>query len=93
MKRLVLLAILILGLIGTQIQATDIIKPRVLVSTDIGGTDPDDNQSMAHLLMYTDCLDLEGIVSSPCLRFGKPGRNSPHDRPLRERPSQTVRTY
>ena len=37
MKRLVLLAILILGLIGTQIQATDIIKPRVLVSTDIGG--------------------------------------------------------
>ena len=29
MKRLVLLAILILGLIGTQIQATDIIKPRV----------------------------------------------------------------
>ena len=83
MKRLVLLAILILGLIGTQIQATDIIKPRVLVSTDIGGTDPDDNQSMAHLLMYTDCLDLEGIVSSP----------SPHDRPLREGPSKTVQTY
>ena len=70
MKRLVLLAILILGLIGTQIQATDIIKPRVLVSTDIGGTDPDDNQSMAHLLMYTDCLDLEGIVSSPSYGSG-----------------------
>ena len=93
MKRLVLLAILILGLIGTQIQATDIIKPRVLVSTDIGGTDPDDNQSMAHLLMYTDCLDLEGIVSSPSYGSGNRGRNSPHDRPLRERPSQTVRTY
>ena len=27
-------------------------KLRVIVSTDIGGTDPDDNQSMAHLLMY-----------------------------------------
>lgn len=40
-------------------------RQRVLVSTDIGGTDPDDNQSMAHLLMYTDCFDLEGIVSSP----------------------------
>lgn len=26
---------------------------RVLVSTDIGGTDPDDNQSMTHLLMST----------------------------------------
>ena len=61
MKRLVLLAILILGLIGTQIQATDIIKPRVLVSTDIGGTDPDDNQSMAHLLMYMIVLTLKEL--------------------------------
>ncbi len=40
-------------------------KPRVLISTDIGGTDPDDNQSMAHLLMYNDCFELEGLVSSP----------------------------
>lgn len=40
-------------------------KPRVLISTDIGGTDPDDNQSMAHLLMYSDCFDIEGLVSSP----------------------------
>jgi hypothetical protein len=35
---------------------------RVLVSTDIGGTDPDDNQSMAHLLMYSNEFDLEGLV-------------------------------
>lgn len=41
------------------------VKPRVVVSTDIGGTDPDDNQSVAHLLMYTDQIDLEGIISSP----------------------------
>ncbi|GAB3557714.1 nucleoside hydrolase-like domain-containing protein [Spirosoma fluminis] len=41
------------------------VKPRVLVSTDIGGTDPDDNQSMAHLLMYSDRFDIEGLVSSP----------------------------
>lgn len=44
-------------------------KFRILVSTDIGGTDPDDNQSMAHLLMYSDCFDIEGLVSSPS--FGK----------------------
>ena len=31
-------------------------KYRILVSTDIGGTDPDDNQSMAHLLMYSEIL-------------------------------------
>lgn len=45
-------------------------RHRVLVSTDIGGTDPDDFQSMVHLLLYADVLDLEGLVSSP---FG-PGR-------------------
>jgi hypothetical protein len=39
--------------------------PRVLVSTDIGGTDPDDFQSMVHLLLYADVLDIEGLVSSP----------------------------
>ena len=38
---------------------------RVLVSTDIGGTDPDDFQSMVHLLVYADCFDVEGLVSSP----------------------------
>ena len=38
---------------------------RVLVSTDIGGTDPDDFQSMVHLLVYADILDIEGIISSP----------------------------
>ena len=45
-------------------------KHRVLISTDIGGTDPDDNQSMAHLLMYSDCFDLEGLVSSPSFGDG-----------------------
>ena len=40
-------------------------KPRILISTDIGGTDPDDNQSMAHLLMYSNMFDIEGLVSSP----------------------------
>jgi hypothetical protein len=43
---------------------------RVFVSTDIGGTDPDDFQSMVHLLVYADSFDIEGLVSSP---YG-PGR-------------------
>ncbi|MCP5519961.1 MAG: glycoside hydrolase family 127 protein [Verrucomicrobiales bacterium] len=38
---------------------------RVLVSTDIGGSDPDDFQSMVHLLVYADAFDLEGLISSP----------------------------
>lgn len=41
------------------------VRHRVLVSTDIGGTDPDDFQSMVHLLVYADSFDLEGLVSSP----------------------------
>lgn len=45
-------------------------RPRVLVSTDIGGTDPDDNQSMVHLLMYSDLFDIEGLVSSPSFGEG-----------------------
>lgn len=45
-------------------------KPRILVSTDIGGTDPDYNQSMVHLMMYSDLFQLEGIVSSPSFGNG-----------------------
>lgn len=40
-------------------------KPRILVSSDIGGTDPDDFQSMIHLLMYADQFQIEGLVASP----------------------------
>lgn len=45
-------------------------KPRILISTDIGGTDPDDNQSMAHFLMYSDRFETEGLVSSPSYGHG-----------------------
>ena len=50
----------------------DVVKPRVLISSDIGGTDPDDFQSMIHLLMYADQFEIEGLVASP---FGD-GRKS-----------------
>jgi hypothetical protein len=40
-------------------------RPRVMVSTDIGGTDFDDFQSMVHLLLYADRIDLEGLIASP----------------------------
>lgn len=40
-------------------------RPRVIVSTDIGGSDPDDFQSMVHYLVYADRFDTEGLVSSP----------------------------
>lgn len=37
-------------------------KCRVIVTTDIGGTDPDDEQSMVHLLMCANDLDIEGLI-------------------------------
>jgi len=38
---------------------------RVVLSTDIGGSDEDDIQSMIHYLLYCDLFDTEGIISSP----------------------------
>lgn len=61
---------LILFSIRTFAQQPVPVKPRILISTDIGGTDPDDNQSMAHLLMYSDLFEIEGLVSSPSYGTG-----------------------
>jgi hypothetical protein len=45
-------------------------RPRIIWNTDIGGSDPDDWQSLVHLLVYADRFDIEGLVHSP------PGTNS-----------------
>ena len=46
-------------------------RPRIIVCTDIGGTDFDDFQSMVHLLVYADRFDIEGLLSSPCGSSGR----------------------
>lgn len=46
-------------------------RPRILISTDIGGTDPDDNQSMMHYLLYCNLFDCEGLISSPSYGDGR----------------------
>lgn len=38
---------------------------RILISSDIGGSDDDDDQSFVHFLVYADLVDIEGLVSSP----------------------------
>lgn len=66
MKPHIFLIVMLLTLSGITLgQKPTPIKPRVLISTDIGGTDPDDNQSIIHLFMYSDRFNLEGLVSSP----------------------------
>lgn len=39
-------------------------KQRLIVATDLGGADPDDTQSLIHLLVCSDVVDIEGIISS-----------------------------
>ncbi len=39
-------------------------SPRVFISTDIGGGDKDDDQSLVHALLYADVLRIEGISST-----------------------------
>ncbi|MGF1494785.1 MAG: nucleoside hydrolase-like domain-containing protein [Microcoleaceae cyanobacterium] len=40
-------------------------KPRVCISTDIGGADADDIQSLVHVMYYLDEVDLKCVVASP----------------------------
>ena len=66
--KILLIMLMLVMTVDAEAQQTS--KPRVLISTDIGGTDPDDNQSLAHLLMYSEMFDLEGLVSSPSFGDG-----------------------
>lgn len=60
-----LLMLLFLVLSQNNYAQKNVLKPRILISSDIGGTDDDDFQSMIHLLMYADQFQIEGLVSSP----------------------------
>lgn len=51
-------------------------KPRVIILTDISSLDqkqgePDDSQSLIRLMLYTNELDVEGLVASSNLRHGQ----------------------
>lgn len=41
-------------------------KPRVVVITDIGN-EPDDQMSLVRLLLYSNELDIEALISGECL--------------------------
>ena len=60
-----LLSALALLLATAGLAAPSTARPRVIVSSDIGGTDFDDFQSFVHLLVYADRIDLEGMIASP----------------------------
>ncbi len=69
-----LLAVVLFTATATaDVQNKSGMRHRVIVSSDIGGTDPDDNQSVTHLLMYSNEFDLEGLISSPSFGEGHKG--------------------
>lgn len=63
MKRILIIICIALG-VAFNAYAQD--KPRVVILTDIGRPDlePDDTESLVHLLCYADMLEIEGIITS-----------------------------
>ncbi|WP_288359616.1 nucleoside hydrolase-like domain-containing protein [uncultured Bacteroides sp.] len=49
-------------LLNAQVGNKD--KHRLIVTTDLGGCDPDDTQSMIHLLLCSNVIDIEGLISA-----------------------------
>lgn len=78
MNRFYGLFIVVLG-VGIQVQCsknqstTTSPKPRLLITTDIGG-DPDDTQSLIRLLVYANEFELEGLVASASGTIGEVGK-------------------
>src|SRR5690349_6975384 len=61
--RLIVLACLVMSLVTPLGMAAESAKPRVLVLTDIGN-EPGDSESMVRFLLYTNELDVEGLVAT-----------------------------
>ncbi|HSH95123.1 MAG TPA: nucleoside hydrolase-like domain-containing protein, partial [Roseimicrobium sp.] len=68
--RLLLLAlVMVSGLETAFAQPARPVRPRLIVLTDIGG-DPDDQQSMVRLMLYSSEFEIEGMIASAA---GTPG--------------------
>lgn len=63
MKRLLILMIVTISAASNTAFSQE--KIPVIISTDIGGDDPDDHQSLVHFLLYADRFEVLGIISSP----------------------------
>lgn len=69
MKKYTLLLFLLAPCFGQTDSLSHASKPRLMVLTDIGG-DPDDQQSMVRLLLYSNAFRLEGLIATSRLGHG-----------------------
>lgn len=61
--KLILILILQTLFVFFQSSAVNGQNPRLLITTDIGG-DPDDQQAVIRLMLYTNDFDMEGLIAS-----------------------------
>lgn len=68
MKSIVMIGALFLSLISVKkcFGQETLLKPRLVVCTDIAPAhiEPDDMESMIHLLAYADCFEIEALITS-----------------------------
>ncbi|NJK93954.1 MAG: DUF1593 domain-containing protein [Bacteroidales bacterium] len=62
MKQILYFNFFLLFFVGYAV-AQQSANPRLLITTDIGG-DPDDQQSLVRLMVYTNEFEIEGLISS-----------------------------
>src|SRR5262245_51203254 len=60
---------LLLAALASGTYAADVAQPRLIVLTDIGG-DPDDQQSLVRLMLYSNEFDIMGLIATAS---GTPG--------------------
>ena len=60
------LLVMLIGMTTTSMAKKAVLKPRLVVCTDIAPADvePDDMESMVHLMAYADMFEIEALITS-----------------------------
>ena len=66
MRKLTIALVMLLGISVISFAKETPLKPRLVVCTDIAPADvePDDMESMVHLMVYADMLEIEALITS-----------------------------
>lgn len=56
------LSLILIEAFGNQRQESDMLKPRIVVLTDVSTWETDDSESLVRLLVHADMFEIEGII-------------------------------
>jgi len=82
---------LVLGIISASFAQVPSQNHRLVILTDMGN-EPDDSQTMVHLLMYSNEIEIEGLIAVTS-RWLNPTRKPPKNRTYPELIVERVRAY